>query len=149
MRIFLLKDIENVGMAGEVVKVKEGFGLNYLLPRKFGVEITSKNENQFKNRVQHIEHRKEVIASKTSMLAEKIKSLKLQLKRKTHDDGKLFGSVSPNEVVDLLAQKGVSISKSQVDFGKSIKSTGMFDVTVKLSSKLQPALSLTVVSESI
>ena len=149
MRIFLLKDIENVGMAGEEVKVKEGFGLNYLLPRKLGVEITSKNENQFKNRVQHIEHRKEVIASKTSMLAEKIKSLKLQLKRKTHDGGKLFGSVSPNEVMVLLAQKGVSISKGQVDFGKSIKSTGTFDVTIKLSSKLQPAFSLIIVSESV
>ena len=149
MRIFLLKDIENVGMAGEEVKVKEGFGLNYLLPRKLGVEITSKNEKQFKDRVQHIEHRKEVITSKTSMLAEKIKSLKLQLKRKTHDNGKLFGSVSPNEVVVLLAQKGVSISKSQVDFGKSIKSTGTFDVTIKLSSKLQPAFSLIIVSESV
>ncbi len=149
MRIFLLKDIENVGMTGEVVKVKEGFGLNYLLPRKLGVEITSKNESQFKNRVQHIEHRKEVIASKTSMLAEKIKSFKLQLKRKTHDGGKLFGSVSPNEVVDLLSQKGVSVSKSQIDFGKSIKSTGKFDVTVKLSSKLQPSFSLSVVSESV
>lgn len=149
MRIFLLKDIENVGMAGEEVKVKEGFGLNYLLPRKLGVEITSKNEKQFKDRVQHIEHRKEVIASKTSMLAEKIKSFKLQLKRKTHDDGKLFGSVSPNEVVVLLAQKGISISKSQVNFGKSIKSTGMFDVTIKLSSKLQPAFSLIIVSESV
>ncbi len=148
MRVFLLKDIENVGMAGEVVKVKEGFGLNYLLPHKLGLEITPKNEKQFKNRIQHIEHRKEVIASKTSMLAEKIKSLKLQLKRKTHDDGKLFGSVSPGEVVDLLAQKGVSISKSQVAFGKSIKSTGTFDVTVKLSSKLQPTFSLTIISES-
>ena len=149
MRIFLLKDIENVGMTGEVVKVKEGFGLNYLLPRKLGVEITSKNEKQFKDRVQHIEHRKEVIASKTSMLAEKIKSLKLRLKRKIHDGGKLFGSVSPNEVVDLVAQKGISISKSQVYFGKSIKSTGTFDVTVKLSSKLQPTFSLTVVPESV
>ena len=69
MRIFLLKDIEGVGISGEIVKVKEGYGHNYLIPHKLGVEITPKNENQFKHRVKTIEHRKEVVASKTSMLA--------------------------------------------------------------------------------
>lgn len=147
MRIFLLKDIENVGMSGEIVKVKEGFGLNYLIPRKLGVEITDQNEGQYKNRVKVIERRKEVVATKTSMLAEKIKSIKLQLKRKTHDQGKLFGSISPGEVVELLAEKGISVGKSQIDFGKSIKTTGTYSVTVKLSSKLQPSFSLTVLPE--
>jgi large subunit ribosomal protein L9 len=147
MRVFLLKDIENVGMTGEIVKVAEGFGMNYLIPRKLGVEITEKNEHQYKNRIKTVERRKEVIASKTSMLAEKIKSMKIQLKRKVHDRDKLFGSISQGEVVDLLAQKGVSVSKSQIDFGKSIKTTGTYDVTVKLSSKLQPAFSLTILPE--
>lgn len=149
MRVFLLKDIENVGMSGEIVKVKEGFGLNYLIPRKLGVEITSQNEGQYKNRIKVIEHRKEVIATKTSMLAEKIKSLKLQIKKKTHDKGKLFGSISENEIVVLLAEKGVSVGKSQIDFGKSIKTVGTYDVTIKLSSKLQPSFALTVLSENV
>jgi len=147
MRVFLLKDIENVGMSGEIVKVKEGFGLNYLIPHKLGVEITEKNENQYKHRIKIVEHRKEVIATKSSMLAEKIRALKLQIKRKVHDQGKLFGSISQGDVVDLLAEKGVSVGKSQIDFGKSIKSTGTYDVTVKLSSKLQPSFSLTVIPE--
>ncbi len=147
MRVFLLKDVERIGLAGEVVQVKEGFGKNFLIPRKLGVELTPQNEKHFKHRIKDIAHRKEVIASKTSMLAEKIRGTKLRIKRKTHDDGKLFGSVSPNEIVDALSEKGVSVSKSQVDFGKSIKSTGEFQVTIKLSSKLKPELSVTVVSE--
>ena len=70
------------------------------------------------------------------------------MKRKTHDEGKLFGSISPNEIVDLLSAQGVAVSKSQIDFGKSIKSVGTYDVTVKLSSKLQPTFSLTITPES-
>lgn len=147
MRIFLLKDVEKIGMAGEIIKVKEGFGQNYLIPRKLGVEVTEQNEGQFITRIKHIEHRKEVISTKTSMLAEKIKSLTIQLKRKAHDEGKLFGSITPCEVVEALAAKGVSVSKSQVDFGKSIKSTGSHEVKIKLSSKLQPTFKLVITAE--
>lgn len=147
MRIFLLKDVEKIGLAGEIIKVKDGFGQNYLIPRKLGVEITEHNESQFKSRIKHVEHRKEAIASKTSMLAEKIKSLSVELKRKVHDEGKLFGSITPCEVVEALAGKGVSVSKSQVDFGKSIKSTGSHEVKIKLSSKLQPTFTLIIKAE--
>jgi len=145
MRVFLLKDIEKIGLAGEIVKVKSGFASNYLIPRKLAVILTPENEKHYKTRVKTVEHRKEVLESKTSMLAEKISSLQLKLKCKTHDDGKLYGAVSPADVVDLLAEKGVSISKNQVEFGKSIKSTGTYKVTIKLSSKLKPVLTLKVV----
>jgi large subunit ribosomal protein L9 len=147
MRIFLLKDVEQIGMAGEIIKVKDGFGQNFLVPRKLGVEVTEHNESQFVTRIKHVEHRKDVIASKTSMLAEKIKSVTVQVKRKVHDDGKLFGSITPCEVVEALASKGVSVSKSQVDFGKSIKATGSHEVKIKLSSKLQPTFTLVVAAE--
>ena len=147
MRIFLLKDVEQIGMAGEIIKVKDGFGQNFLLPRKLGVEVTEHNEGQFVTRIKHVEHRKEVIASKTSMLAEKIKSITAQIKRKVHDDGKLFGSITPCEVVEALAAKGVSVSKSQVDFGKSIKTTGSHEVKIKLSSKLQPTFTVVITAE--
>lgn len=147
MKVFLLKDIERIGMAGEIVKVSDGFGLNYLIPNKLASEVNEKNESFFKTRTKTIEHRQEVISSKTSMLAEKIKALKVTLKRKMHDDGKLYGSISPAEIVDALAEKGVSISKSQVDFGKSIKEKGAYDITIKLSSKLQPKVSVVIVPE--
>ena len=145
MKVYLLKDVEKLGLSGEVIKVKDGFADNYLIPRKLAVKITPANEAFYKQRERVVEHHKEVVASKTSMLAEKIKSLQVKLKVKTHDDGKLYGSVSPAEIVDLLGQKGISVSKNQVVFGKSIKSTGIFKVTIKLSSKLKPELTLKVV----
>lgn len=148
MRVFLLQDIEKVGIAGEIIKVSDGYATNYLLPRKLAVEVTQSNEKMFAKRTKVIEKRDEVIATKTSLLAERIKSTPLVLKRKVHDDGKLYGSVSPHEVVDLLAAKGISVSKSQIDFDKSIKAQGTYEVTIKLSSRLQPKLQLKIVPEA-
>lgn len=147
MKVFLLKDIEKVGMSGEIIKVNDGYAKNFLFPRKLAVEVTADNESFFKNRIKQIEHRNEVIETKTSMLAEKIKSVKLTLARKVHDNGELYGKINASEIVDLLAQKGIVVSKSQVHFDKSIKTQGKHEVTIKLSSRLQPTLTLTVVPE--
>jgi large subunit ribosomal protein L9 len=147
MRIYLTKDVEKVGIAGEIVKVSDGFARNNLLPRKLGVEVTDHNESFFKKREKIVEKREEVIATKTSMRAEQIKSLKLTLKRKLHDNGKLYGSVNANEIVELLAHNGIPIARDQVIFDKSIKEKGTYEVTIKLSSRLQPKLTLQVISE--
>lgn len=147
MKVYLLKDIEKIGIAGEIVKVKPGFALNYLVPKKLGIVITPANEAFYKVKVKNVDHRKEVISSKSSMLAEKIKQLTVTLKRKTHNDGKLYGAVSGIEVAELLGNQGISVAKNQVEFGKSIKDTGTHKVTIKLSSKLKPQLTLRVISE--
>jgi len=147
MKIFLLKDVERVGLAGEILKVKEGFAANFLIPQKLAVELTPANEKMYQSKVKVVEHRKEVIATKTSILAEKIGMVKLTLKRKMHDDGKLYGAVSAGEVVDLLAEKGFGVGKSQIVFDKSIKEKGSHQVVVKLSSKLQSKITLTIVPE--
>lgn len=147
MKVFLLKDIENVGLAHEIVKVSEGYATNFLLPKKLAVKVTPENESSYAQKVRVIEHRKEVISSKTSMLAEKIKNLKLTLRKKLHDNGKLYGAVNPLEIVELLSIEGVSVSKSQILIDKSIKERGIFDVTIKLTSSLQPRLQLKVVGE--
>ena len=147
MKVYLTKDVEKVGFKGEIVSVHDGFGRNFLLPHKLGVEVTSDNEFMLAQKTKVIENRKELVATKTSMLAQKIQSMTLMLKRKMHDDGKLYAAVNALEVVDLLAEKGVAISKSQVEFDKSIKERGAYEVTIKLSSKLKPVIHLKIVSQ--
>lgn len=147
MKVYLFKDIEKVGLAGEIVKVSDGFARNSLFPRKLAEEVTPERESFFKGRERVVENRKEKVATATSILAERIKSIKLVIKRKLHDDGKLYGSVNPGEIADLLAANGVNVSKNQIEFDKSIKAKGSYEVTVKLSSRLQPKLTLNVVSE--
>jgi large subunit ribosomal protein L9 len=149
MKVFLLKNVEKVGMAHEIVKVSEGFATNYLIPNKLAVEVGEQNEKFFLQRAKTIDKRAEVMASKTSMLAEQIKSIKLTIRRKLHDDGKLYGSIKESEIADLLAaEHKVAVKKNQIDFGsKSIKAKGSYEITVKLSSELQPKITLNVVSE--
>ena len=147
MKVYLLKDIENVGFAGEIIKIKEGYATNYLLPKKLAVVITSGNEDFYLKKAKTITGRTEALSSKTSMLAEKIKSIKLVIKRKMHDGDKLYGSISPVEIVELLAQESIKISKGQVVFDKPIKSQGTFDVTIKLSNQLQPKLTVKIVPD--
>lgn len=146
-RVFLTKNVEKLGFAGEIVKVKEGYATNYIVPNNLGVLVTPANESSLLKRVKTVENRKEAIATKTSMLAEKIKSLKLSIKRKMHDDDRLYGAVTQSDIVDLLAQEGVSVSKNQIIFDKNIKTKGTFDVTIKLSNNLQPVLKLKVQPE--
>lgn len=147
MLVFLKKDVVGIGMAGEIVKVADGYGKNYLLPRGVGVEVTHENEAQLRAQAKSVEHRKDVIASKTSMLAERIKSLKLTLHKKIHDGDKLYGAVTPQEIVDLLAAEGVKVTKSQVLMPKAIKERGNHEITIKLSSALQPTCTLKIVAE--
>jgi large subunit ribosomal protein L9 len=147
MKVFMLKDVENVGMAYQIVQVSDGYALNYLVPRKLAVQLTPHNEAAYLKKVQTTEIKRDVVASKTSMLAQRIESMTLSLKKKLHDGDKLYGSVSPQEIADLLAEKGVVVAKSQIEFEKAIKTLGMHKVVVKLSQKLRPVVSVKITAE--
>lgn len=152
MRVFLLKDVEKVGMSGEIIKVADGYATNFLFPRKFAVEVTADNEQGFSRRIKSVEKRQEVIASKTSMLAEKIKNLKLTIKSKVHkahdgNENELYGAIRESMVVDALAEHGVVISKNQVEFERPIKTTGLHTIIIKLSNKLQPKVAIKIIPE--
>lgn len=147
MEVYLRKDVEKIGLEGEIIKVGDGFARNFLIPKGLAVEITPQNKSQFMSKIRKVENRKEVIATETSIFAEKISTLTLTLKRKMHDDGKLYGAINASEVVDALASKGISITKSQVEFEKSIKEKGSFKVTIKLTTRLKPALTVTIIPE--
>jgi len=147
MKVFLRRDVENVGMQGDIVNVSDGFANNYLLPKKWAIRVDAHNEATFKRRLSYIKQREQAVASKAAMTAERIASLQITIKRKTHDEGKLYGSITQQEIADALQERGVSIAKNQVIFDKAIKSTGTHTITIKLSRDLQPQLQIQVVSE--
>lgn len=146
MKVFLKKDVAQVGFANQIVQVKEGFARNFLIPHNLAEEITSQNEKLFSERIKKMEYKKEALQTATSMLSEKIKHLKLVLKKKVHDNGELYGSVTPQEIVKLLETEGISVTKNQIDLGK-IKKQGSHQVTIKLSSRLQPTCTLQIIAE--
>lgn len=147
MKVFLKKNVEKIGLAGEIINVNDGFARNFLMPRDLALEVTPATEAFYAKKAKTVENRKAVVATETSMLAEKIKDLKLSLKCKMHDDGKLYGAVGSSDIVDLLAEKGITISKGQVVIEKSIKTKGIHEITIKLSSRLQPVVRLVISPE--
>lgn len=145
MKIFLLKDVPKVGFANEMLTVSDGYAKNFILPQKLGVEITATNQAFYEAKIKHVAHRKEALVSEQSMLSEKIAHLKLTVQRTLHDKDQLYASINSSDIVALLAEHGYKIGKSQVIFDKTIKKTGEYKVTIKLTSKLQPQLTLKVV----
>lgn len=147
MEVYLRKDVEKIGLAGEIIKVGDGFARNFLIPQGLAVEITNHNKGQYLSKIRKVENRKDVIASQTSMFAEKLSTISLSLKRKMHDNGQLYGAINASEIVDALAAQGVNITKSQVEFEKTIKSKGTFKVHIKLTTRLKPAITVTIIAE--
>ena len=147
MKVLLLKDVPQVGMRGTVINVADGYAQNFLFPKGLAKEVTKDTEKGVAHIVKQVTMRKEQIATKSSILGERIKALKLTLKCKMHDGDRLYGAINASDVVDLLAVEGVSVSKNQIIFDKTIKTKGNHSVTVKLSNSLQPSFTLKVVPE--
>jgi large subunit ribosomal protein L9 len=148
MQVYMLKDVERVGMAGQIINVSDGYAANFLIPRHLAVEVTPANADFYKVKKHHEQVVTEVLNSKAAMLAERIKSLHLLIKERVHNDGKLYGAVSADEIVDLLREKDIVVNKKQVEFNKSVKTIGEHKVTIRLSSKLRPQLTLKVESSA-
>lgn len=144
MKVYMLKDVENVGMSGQVVTVSDGFASNYLFPRHLATKVDKEAEAFFSSKKQKERISSEVLNSKTAMLAERIKNITISIKEKTHDNGKLYGSIGADQIVELLKAKEVVINRKQVEFTKAIKEVGEYKVTIKLTSKLKPQVTLTV-----
>lgn len=145
MKVYLLKNVDKVGIAGEIITVSEGFAQNFLFPRKLAAVVTEANAAFYEKRAKTVDQRKAIIETETSALSEKIKDITVTLKKKLHDDKRLYAAVNPVDIVEALAENGVKISKSQVLFEKTIKAAGTYPVTIKLSSKLQPQITVKVI----
>ncbi len=145
MKVYLLHSVEKVGIAGEILNVSEGYAQNFLFPKKLAVKVTDGNQTFFEKKAKTVENRKAVIESETSLLSERIKDVVITLKKKTHDDDRLYASVNPADIVDALAAQQIKVSKSQIIFDKAIKMVGTHLVTIKLSSKLQPQMTVKVI----
>ena len=146
MKVYMLKDVENVGMAGQLVTVSDGYAANFLFPRKMAVKVTDDTLAFYQAKQKKEQVAVAVLTTKVAMTAERIKNMVVTVKEKTHDNGKLYGAVGADEIVELLKDKEVLINKKQVEFEKAIKETGEHKVTIRLTSKLKPQLTVKVVS---
>lgn len=147
MQVILREDIDNLGKIGELVKVKDGYGRNFLIPMKKAIEATPKN-------VHAMDHAKKMVADRIRKLkkdatadADKIKSLAITIKAKTGEEGKLFGSVTSMDIAEALRAQGVAIDKRKIVLDEPIKRVGDFMVPIKLHADVTTEIKVAVVAE--
>ena len=147
MKVILVKDIEKMGLAGSVIKVADGYARNYLLPKKLVILATKSNLAKIETIKKKAELEKLEIENHFKALALKINETTLTFTRKADENEHLFGSVSENDIVKSLAEKGIEIHKSVVDIQKHLKEIGSFDVQIAFSSEITANLKVNIEKE--
>ncbi len=145
MQVILKEDVHNLGKAGELVKVKPGFGRNYLIPQGKAIAATAAN-------VKQIEHEKKVIAAKQAQLskdaqamADRLASVEVQVERQVGEEDKLFGSVTSRDIEAALKDKGITIDHKKVHMPEPIKTIGYHTVEIKLGTGVTGKIKVVVV----
>lgn len=134
MEVILKRDVPKLGKAGDVVKVKDGYARNYLLPKGLAILANQKNLKALENQRKVIILKAERERKKIESLAEKLENLTLTIYRRVIEGDRIFGSVSSADIANLLKKQGLEIEKSQVQLDEPIKRLGSFVVPIKLAS---------------
>ncbi|AKF82787.1 50S ribosomal protein L9 [Myxococcus sp. MISCRS1] len=147
MKVILREDIENLGKSGELVTVKDGFGRNYLLPRKKAVLASEQNLRQ-------LEHEKAVITARNAKLkgaaeeqAKKVGSIKVTIKRKVGEQDKLFGSVTALDIAEAVAAQGQTVDRRAIHLPEPIKTLGNYEVELRLHREVTAKIKVEVAAE--
>jgi large subunit ribosomal protein L9 len=147
MKLILREDVENLGKGGELVEVKPGYGRNFLLPRGLAVLANPKN-------VRELEHQKSIATAKAAKMkasaqavAKRLSETPVTLSRKVGEQDKLYGSVTAMDVAEALAARGLQIDRRAIDLAEPIKTTGDFEVPVKLHSDVVGKAKVKVAAE--
>lgn len=147
MKVLLIKDVYNLGRAGEVKKVADGFARNFLLPQKLAVKATVGSIKQIEKITEAAAKKRELINAEMSELAEAINGLALEFTAKVGETGRLFGSITPQMIVDAINEKvNVNIDRHQLET-EPVREIGVHTVKVRLTYDLIPEVQVTVLSE--
>lgn len=132
MQLILRKDVEHLGLAGELVEVKAGYGANFLIPQGFAVLATAHNKTQLEHERRKIEANIAHEKTEAEKLASRLGGVSVTLTRIVGEDEKLFGSVTAKDIAEALADEGIIVDRRQVMLDAPLKALGVFDVDLKL-----------------
>lgn len=145
MNVILREDIPSLGQAGDVVKVKQGFARNFLLPQKKALPADNGNLRELEHHKKGLEKKREKLKQEAAALGEKIGMLFVSVAREVGEEGKLFGSVTTKCIAEALKEKGFDIDKRMIGLTAPIRELGNFEVPVRLHSEVTVNLKVEVV----
>ena len=148
MKVILQQDVKGQGKKGQMVEVSDGYGRNFLLPRKLAVEATAENVNTMKMQDKAKQARLAEEKAQAQALAERLKGVQVKIKARAGQGGKLFGSITSKEISEeLKKQFDMDVNKSKIVLSDPIKSFGAFEVKCKLGSEVSGVINLLVIED--
>ncbi len=147
IEVILREDVKTLGHAGEMVRVKPGYARNYLLPQGLAYEATEGNKKRIAAETKARVSRDQAERSEAERLATTLSGVQLKLSGKAGEEGKLFGSITSQDVADALARAGHTVDKRRIELEHPIKTVGEHAVTVRLHPEVHAELRVSVVAE--
>ncbi len=149
MQVILLEKVINLGNLGDIVKVKDGYGRNYLIPQGKAKRATEANKAEFAAKRAELEKRQAEILAAAQARAEKLAGYMLQVTQKAGVDGRLFGSVTNHDIAEALTKQGFEVSKSEIRMPNGpLKTIGDHPVSVALHTDVVVDITVSVLGES-
>lgn len=148
MEILLKKDVANLGYAGEIVKVKAGYAMNYLVPQGFATVATESVKKQHAETLRQRAHKEAKLVADAEALAATLGAQVLEIKAKVSESGKLYGSVTTMDLEAALAAKGLNVDKKDITIlAADVKELGEYEASVKVYKAIKANFKFNVVDE--
>jgi large subunit ribosomal protein L9 len=147
MEIILKEDVINLGYKGDIVKVKDGYGRNFLIPTKKAVLATASAKKMLAEDLKQRAHKLERLKNEAAELAEKVKDITLTVGAKTSTTGKIFGAVGPIQIADAFEKAGFSVDRKVIVLKDAVKEVGSYKATLKLHKEVTVEVAFEVVAE--
>ena len=147
IELILREDVKTLGRAGEMVRVKPGYARNYLLPQGLAFEATEGNKKRIAAESKARTSRDQAEKTEAQKVATTLSDVTLNLSGKAGEEGKLFGSITSQDVADALARAGHTVDKRRIELDHPIKTIGEHAVTIRLHPEVHAQLRVSVVAE--
>ncbi len=148
MEVLLKKDVANLGYAGEIVKVKAGYAMNYLVPQGFATVATESVKKQHAETLRQRAHKEAKLVADAEALAATLSAQTVEVKVKVSESGKLYGSVTTIDLADALNAKGLNIDKKDITIlAGEVKELGQYEAAVKIYKAIKGTFKFNVVAE--
>lgn len=148
MEVILLERIKHLGRLGDKVKVKAGFGRNFLIPKSKAVPANEANIAEFETRRAELEKAEKIVLDAAQQRADKLEGVVIKIVTQTSDEGKLYGSVGTKEIAEAIVAAGHEVEKREVSLPEGvIRSTGVYDVAIQVHTDVSAAVKLHIESE--
>lgn len=148
MEVILKEDIANVGKIGDVVRVRDGYARNYLLPRGLVLEANKRNLKTFEHQKKVVADQKQKIIRQAHAVGDQLAGVSLVIAMKVGEEGRLFGSVTNIQIEKALKSKGLIVERRKIHLNEPIKTAGDYEVPVRLSADVTVPLKVSVVPEN-